>query len=153
MVPNTLTRGLWADVRDLQRTVDLLIGGGPAGRGLHGAHGLVHESRRLFPRLAVRESDEAYVVTGDVPGLTPEALGVTFEDGVLTLAGQAPEAETADGWTARHTERRRWSFERRVRFAEAVDVDAIDAEVRHGVLTITLPKAQGPEAVRVTVRG
>jgi HSP20 family protein len=104
----------------------------------------VPDSAIFTPRVNVTESDEAYLVEAELPGLEEKDFEVVLEDDVLTLRGQKrDERESAEhGW--RRTETAHGRFERRFRFPVEVVADAVKAEYRNGVLMVTLPKA--PEA-------
>lgn len=150
LIERNTSRSLFQDVDQLRRTVDALFNGLHSG-GFNGRHGLIEASRRLYPLIHVDETDAAFVITADVPGLSAADLGVRFEDGVLTLSGAHSEVEE-DGWTLRASERGRWNFERSVRFREPVDADAIEATVRDGVLRVTVPRRPKPAARQITVQ-
>jgi HSP20 family protein len=77
------------------------------------------------PAVDVREQEGKVVLTADLPGVDPEAVKLTVEDGVLVLAGTRPE---------------RGDFERRFALSKDVDPAKIEAAYAHGVLTVTLPK-------------
>jgi HSP20 family protein len=103
------------------------------------------------PPIDVYETASRYVVTAEVPGLAREQIELAVHDNRLTIRGVRPSAgpETA----ARHyhqVERGHGSFQRTFEFADAVDQDGITADLRHGVLTVTLPKmASAPRRIEV----
>ena len=85
----------------------------------------------------VQKTDDGWVVELPVPGYKPDQIDVTVEDRVLTVSGK--------------TERR--SFQRSILLPEDIDVDAIEAKVEHGMLSLSLrlhPKAQ-PRKIDVKV--
>jgi HSP20 family protein len=93
----------------------------------------------------VYETEDRYVVTAEVPGLAREQIELAVQDNRLLIrgmrSGDVPETAT------RHyhqVERGHGSFERTFRFADPVLQDRISADLREGVLTITLPKAASP---------
>jgi HSP20 family protein len=97
------------------------------------------------PPIDVYETGDRYVVTAEVPGLSREEIDLAVHDNRLTIRGTraAGTAESA----ARHfhqVERGHGSFERTFRFADPVVQDQISADLRDGVLTITLPKSASP---------
>jgi HSP20 family protein len=97
------------------------------------------------PPMDVYETPARYIVTAELPGLTREQIELAVQDNRLTIRGVRPSAgpETA----ARHyhqVERAHGSFQRTFEFADAVDRDAISADLRQGVLTVTLPKVASP---------
>lgn len=134
------------------------------------------------PRVDVRDTGAAVVIEADLPGVPRGEIAIRFDSGTLTLegnrgrpvngspstgnpstgegvsddSGAAPVVEKVveNGrarWT--HRERALGRFRRSFRVPETVDVSAIRAESRDGVLTITLPKAEKalPRQIEVTV--
>jgi HSP20 family protein len=95
-----------------------------------------------LPRTNVQETDSAYVLTLEMPGLRKEDIDVNFEDDTLIVKGERSE-ETEDKGVVRR-EFRSTRFERS--FAvKGTDRDQIKAKMEDGILTITLPKT--PEKV------
>ena len=97
------------------------------------------------PPIDVYETDDRYVVTAEVPGITREDVELALQDNRLTIhgsrSGGVPES------AARHyhqVERGHGSFLRTFEFADAVDEDGITADLREGVLTVTLAKSARP---------
>jgi HSP20 family protein len=108
---------------------------------------------RFAPRVDVTESDEAYTVRADLPGLEEKDIQVSLEEGVLSIQGQvaSEQEEERKGW--RHVERARGSFHRAIELPAEVDADAVKASYKHGVLTVTLPKVAEakPEVRKVPI--
>lgn len=97
------------------------------------------------PPMDVYETAARYVVTAEVPGLARDQVELALQDNRLTIRGVRPAAgpETA----SRHyhqIERGHGSFQRTFEFVDAVDQDGIAADLRDGVLTVTLPKIATP---------
>ena len=98
-----------------------------------------------IPGSTCYETPARYVVTAEVPGLAREQIDLAVQDNRLTIRGVRPPAapETA----SRHyhqVERGHGSFQRTFEFLDAVDQDGITADLRDGVLTVTLPKIATP---------
>ena len=92
----------------------------------------------------VEDHDDRIRLAFEIPGVDPDAVSVTVEDGVLTVAGEKTRErrENANGKRGTYaTECRYGRFERRVALPESLDADRIVARAEHGVLTIELPKA------------
>ncbi len=141
------THDLANDLAALARSVDTLFGAVGA-RGLDGRHGLRHAADARFPHLEVTEDEATFTLTGDLPGVSPDALTVEVEGRTLRVAGQREAAP--DGWRVQRQERGAWRFERTWRLPEQVDADGVTATLRHGVLSLRLPKA-APSVRRVPV--
>jgi HSP20 family protein len=96
---------------------------------------------------------EAFVVTVDLPGFERDDIDVRITDRALRIAAERESALDGDADRYLRRERRRDSVERSIRLPEAVDRDAVTAETRDGVLTVTLPKLEVREARHVDVEG
>jgi HSP20 family protein len=100
------------------------------------------------PRVDVQEDDTNLFVQADLPGLSENDVEVTYDDGVLRIAGEKT-AEQTDGKRQTHvTERAYGRFERQIPLGRQVNEDKIDASFKDGVLTITLPKAAEKETTK-----
>ncbi|MEF8808706.1 Hsp20/alpha crystallin family protein, partial [Natronomonas sp.] len=92
----------------------------------------------------VEDTEEAYVVTADLPGFDRDDIDVELAGDRLTLSAShtEEESEESEGEGGRYLrrERRQQSASRSVRLPEPVDENATEAEYRNGVLTVTLPK-------------
>lgn len=100
------------------------------------------------------ETDEGYAIVLDMPGFEREDIDLTVADGMLSVAAttDASEVVESDDETALVTEaRRRRRMDERVRLPESVDVDAIEATYRNGVLEIVLPADSETTGVSIDV--
>ena len=109
----------------------------------------------LTPRIDVHESDEAWLIDAELPGLDQSDIEVSVDEGVLTIAGERKSEETEeDAETGyRHVERYHGSFRRSLRLPEDVDSGAVKAAYKNGVLSLTVPKPPKvePEVLQIPV--
>ena len=107
-------------------------------------------SRYLTPPVDIHETDEALVVTTDIPGVAKDALNIRVDDGILTI--EARPTHEGNG-SAVIEEFGLVNYFLQFELHDAVDQDKIEAGYRHGVLTVTLPKAEAakPKQIAVTV--
>jgi HSP20 family protein len=96
-----------------------------------------------MPPVDVFETPDRFVVTVEVPGLSQSDFKIEVEGGRLTLKGERPCPER--GAQFHRVERGHGQFSRTFALPQAIDPDKIAADLRAGILTITIPKA---EAVR-----
>jgi HSP20 family protein len=97
------------------------------------------------PPIDVYETADRYVIAAEVPGLAREEVELTLQDNRLTIRGARSGGVPASATRHYHqVERGHGSFLRTLEFAEAVDQAAITADLRDGVLTVTLPKSAAP---------
>lgn len=95
---------------------------------------------REWPQLDLSETEEAFLLEADLPGVSKQDVAVTIEGRDLVLRGQrVVEQTTTRGNFSRH-ERRSGQFMRRLPLPVSVDQDHIRAEFQDGVLSVTLPK-------------
>jgi HSP20 family protein len=105
-----------------------------------------------WPRLDVRETEAAYVVETDLPGMTAEAITVEAEGPYVVVKGERrAEHEAGEGETKR-TERTFGTFYRRVALPETAKLAEAEARYVNGVLTVTVPKGEEAKAKAITVK-
>jgi HSP20 family protein len=103
------------------------------------------------PRFNVLDAGANLLVTADVPGMTEKDLQVSLEDGVLTVSGER-KAYAPEGYAAHRRERPAPRFARSVALPVKIDAEKVTANVKDGVLTITLAKAPEARPRQITVR-
>jgi HSP20 family protein len=97
-----------------------------------------------MPAVDVVESEKAYQITADVPGMDEKNIEVKVADGVMTIKGEKQEEKGEKKKDYYLQERSFGSFQRSFQLPETVDADKIEASFKKGVLTVMLPKK--PEA-------
>ncbi len=97
------------------------------------------------------EEDDKLVVRASLPGIAPEEIKVTIEDGVLTIDGETKVDEEGKVGNYLIRERRTGSFHRAVRLPDTVDVDQAETNYDEGILTVAFPKAESQRAKQLTV--
>jgi HSP20 family protein len=104
------------------------------------------------PPLDVRETEDRFEVTLDLPGMDPEAVGVTFEDGSLTITGKRDLANEEKGETWHRIERSYGTFARSIRLPQTADPERIEATFDKGVLSVSVPKVEQAKPRTIEVR-
>jgi HSP20 family protein len=102
-----------------------------------------------LPMDSVRRDGEL-VLRFDVPGVDPEKIDVTVDRGVLTVSATREETRT-EGESPVVRERLFGSFRRRIRLAENLDADAIEASNNDGVLEIRIPVREEAKPRKIEV--
>jgi HSP20 family protein len=111
---------------------------------------LVGEPAHSFvPHIDVTETEEAYDIRVELPGLEASDFEVVAEDDILTLKGEKKRSEESESDGIRRSESVYGSFLRRLRFPEAIAEEGLRATYKNGVLNVTLPK---PAEARPQVR-
>ena len=104
------------------------------------------------PALDIKETEERFEVTVDLPGMRSDDVEVTFEDGTLTIRG-ARELTREEGEEGQYhrIERSYGSFARSVRLPRVADPERIEASFDNGVLTVLVPKREEAKARTIEV--
>ena len=100
----------------------------------------------------VLEREDAVVVRAPVPGFTPDDIDVNVTADVLTVTGHHKEEASKDEGSYHVREWRTGSFQRAMRLPSEVDTAKAEAEVRDGVLTLTLPKAEAVKPKKIAIK-
>jgi HSP20 family protein len=104
------------------------------------------------PPADIEETDDAYLVEVDLPGVRPEDIKLELRDeNALWISGEYQERERT-GALRRQT-RRMGQFEYVVMLPGEVDPDQIEADLHDGVLLVRLAKSQGGQPRRIEVKG
>ena len=97
----------------------------------------------------VTETDKAYEIAAELPGMSDKNVEVKLADGVLTIKGEKQEEKEEKKKDYYLHERNFGSFQRAFQVPDGVDADKIEASFKNGVLTVTLPKsAQAQKTAR-----
>ncbi len=93
------------------------------------------------PSVDITETDTAYLIKGEIPGVNKEDIKVNIENGMLTMCGERKQEKEEKGKKFHRIERSYGSFVRSFRLPDNVDEAAIKAEFKDGMLNVTLPKS------------
>ncbi len=106
------------------------------------------------PRSNVTETDAAYTVELELPGIGSDEVSVELKDGQLEIFGEKKTGELADGHKLLKSERRSGAFRRKYKFSTQLDAEKISANFKHGILTVQLPKAEQvlPRKIEVKIQ-
>jgi HSP20 family protein len=104
------------------------------------------------PPLDVHESADAYTVWAELPGIQPDQVEVTVDDGMLTIRGERKFYEAEDEQSFHRVERRFGAFERAVGLPQTVDAERIEASFNDGLLKVWIPKAENTKPRRIEVK-
>ena len=99
----------------------------------------------------VVQSGDGFLVRASLPGVKPEDIGVSIQDGLLSIEAKAEAQEEEQDGSYLVRERRSGRFQRTLRLPETVDLDHVKSQFENGVLIVNLPKAEAEKAKRVEV--
>lgn len=103
----------------------------------------------LMPRADIRETEDAFHLTAEMPGVDATQMDVTLNEGVLTISG-AYDARRPEGHRNAYTEFTGGEYRRSFRLSETTDVSKIKASMRDGVLRVSVPKVK-PAKAKISV--
>ncbi len=106
---------------------------------------------RAFPPVNLYDVGESYVMTAELPGVTPEDVDLSITGEMLTLRGERkrPEGVTDDNYRRQERPFGRWA--RTVTLPERIEGGGVTAGFANGILTVTLPKAEDARPRQITV--
>ena len=107
------------------------------------------QERYITPPVDIYETADGLVVKADLPGVAKEGLDVRVENSLLTIRGQTADAAPGDPI---YQEYGLVNFFRQFELNERVDQSKISADLKHGVLTLTLPKTEEAKPRKVEVK-
>ena len=127
---------IWNDFAEVQNEFDRFF-----------RRGFGEGARGYYPPANIAENADAYVIQARVPGLTKDDVSVELEGRALTIRGEH-KRDTAN---FTREERATGKFERTITFKHALAADKIQAEVKNGILTVTLPKAEEAKPRKIEI--
>lgn len=107
-------------------------------------------SPSLKPLFEVKETAEAFGVTVQLPGVSKDGLSVTAENDTLVVRGER-SWKRPSGWTSLYRESSDLPYELTLQHDNTVDTEKIHAELRDGVLRISLPKTEAQKPKKIAV--
>jgi HSP20 family protein len=119
----------------------------PATTQNSGAGDLTHAVKPVFE---IKEAPDAYGVTVYLPGVAKDGLDLTVEEGQVRIVGRRAWQQP-EGWTALYRESQDAPFELVLTHDNAIDADKVVAELRDGVLRVSLPKHEALKPRKISI--
>lgn len=137
----------WNAIREMQGNLARLLGE----TGQFADDGSTVTTSRWVPAVDIKEEDNRFVITADVPGVKADDIDVTMENGMLTIKGERKfDAEHGkNGY--RRVERVHGTFYRRFSLPDYADSEQISASFKNGVLEVFVPKSEKVQPRRIEV--
>lgn len=114
-------------------------------------NGGTHEALWM-PRMDLHETDNAFVVEADLPGMAIDDIAVHVEGTTVVIAGERKGEQAGKTGNLAHFERTFGKFQRSFSLPAAVQVDAVEAKYTNGVLRVTVPKAEEAKTKRIAIK-
>lgn len=139
----------WDPFRDLmsiQNEMNRLFGrtyGGDVGETTRGA---------WTPALDVFETQEKFVITMELPGVSPDDVDISVEDSTLMVRGERKFYSEQQEESFLRIERRFGEFTRSLTLPSTADAESIQASFDQGVLTIEVPKKEEAKPRKISIK-
>ncbi|MBT8207232.1 MAG: Hsp20/alpha crystallin family protein [Acidimicrobiia bacterium] len=105
-----------------------------------------------LPSLDVIDKDRSVTIRVELPGMMTEDIDVATDGRYLTVSGKREETSEDRGDDHYHCERCFGSFRRTIELPESAELDALDAELADGVLTVKVPKLESAKPKKVAIK-
>ncbi len=113
--------------------------------------GVASQAQSLKVRMDVTETDTAYVVWAEMPGVAKENIDVKIDGAQVSISAKVEERIKTEGETVLRAERYSGEMSRAFTLATEIDEDAASAKYENGVLELTLPKKAAAVARRLAI--
>lgn len=133
-----------ADFEALRREMNRVAGDRPAERPRV-------QSPTAFPRIGLFDTKEQLVVRAELPGVAESDLDITVDEGTLGIRGTR-KVSIPEGYAVHRQERAETTFARSFALPCKVDADKAQAVLKHGVLTLSMPKAAEVQPRQIAVK-
>ncbi|MGO9570838.1 MAG: Hsp20/alpha crystallin family protein [Desulfomonilaceae bacterium] len=140
----------WRELERLQRSMDDLSNAVTGTR--RPSLDPLWRGARLFPLLNVRDLDQSYVVTAEIPGMKTDDLKIKIEGDTLMLKGERKPQGAGEEISYHRRERATGTFQRSLTLPGKVDAENVSARYKDGVLAVTLQKEKAALPRQITVK-
>jgi len=106
----------------------------------------------LMPASDAKLAEDTYTITMELPGVAEGDIELTVHDGVVTVQGEKKTEREEEGETWYFSERQYGAFSRSFRLPPDADEKKVDAGLKDGVLTISVPKSEPRSKAATTVK-
>jgi HSP20 family protein len=137
-----MARPDWRNVAEFERDVDSVF------NGFFSAGANCTQS----PAMNFAEHPNESVISVELPGVAKEDVKISLEEDLLTIKGERKASQLPENARWIRNERRSGEFFRTVQLPHSVKADGISAEMAHGILRITLPKAEEARPREIAVK-
>ena len=108
-------------------------------------------NRAWAPAVNIRETDNAFFVEAELPGLTKDDIDITLENNMLKLSGERRFEKDVSEKNYHRVERSYGNFLRTFSLPSEVDAEGVKASFKDGVLTIEIPKAEQAKPRKISI--
>ena len=135
------SEGLATLQREMNRLLESFFGGSP----------WRFDESMSAPAVEVADTQDTVVVKAQVPGVSKEQLQVTVSEGMVTIKGERKEEEKQEEKNYLHREFRYGAFTRTVPLPAGVQAEKATAQLKDGMLEVTIPKSAGARVKEIPI--
>lgn len=109
-------------------------------------------SAGVFPLTNVNEDSNNYYVRAELPGIKSDELDIQVTSDGISVTGERKIPEEGNGVKYHRREREAGKFSRSINLPGEIDVNAVEASLKNGILTVTIPKAEVAKPRQITIK-
>jgi HSP20 family protein len=109
--------------------------------------------QEFSPKLEVLEREDKYMLRAELPGMKPEDVELNIDNNVLTLSGERRSEDERNERGYHYSECSYGRFSRSIQLPQGTDVSKIQADFKHGVLEVQIPKSEVARPRRINIGG
>lgn len=136
----------WSMLNQIRREMDRMLEGADES----GENSAIATSDWI-PAVDIKETQDAFILHADVPGVDPKDVDVHMENGILTIKGERESEKKDEREGYKRVERQYGSFYRRFSLPDTADAEKISAKSKNGVVEITIPKKEAVQPRKISV--
>jgi len=145
---NSLRKSPWQSLMQLQDEMNQLLHGRVPVRKEDDS---TVETSDWIPMVDIKEETNKFVLVADVPGVEPDNIEVSVDDGILTIKGHKESESNKEEKNYTRVERFSGSFYRRFSLPDTADLEKIVAKQKHGVLEVSIPKKEHSQSRKINI--
>lgn len=138
-----------SDLRKLQREIDEVFDSFFPARSQNGGE---TDTSGWMPRVDLSETEDAYMIQVDVPGVPKDDININYQEGTLSISGERKAEDRKEGSDYVRVERSVGHFYRSFSLPQTIDEEGIEASCENGVLSVRVPKAEETKPRRIEVK-
>ncbi len=133
----------WQELEGMQRSLSRLLEDAGVAPSTEGT---------WMPAVDIRETDDALIVSAELPGIEKEDVQLDIRDGVLTISGERKYEKDVKEENVHRIERAYGRFSRSFTLPRNVDVEKVEARMDKGVLEVRLPKKESAKPKSIEIK-
>lgn len=105
-----------------------------------------------MPKIDIKDTKGSIVVKAELPGMTEDDVNIEVHDGVMTISGETKAETENDDEGYYYKESHTGAFSRSFTLPAEVKEDKAEAEMKHGILWITVPKSEAKQPKKIAIK-